>query len=359
MSAPNLELDALLARETRTTADLEALLSPGADARIQSPGGLEALAKASADLTLRRFGRTVTLYAPLYLSNFCVNPCVYCGFSSRQQVARATLGEDQIRAEAASLRDRGFSHVLLVTGEDRRQAPVSYLERAIHVCREFFAHVSVEVYPMDRDDYGRLVAAGAAAVTLYQETYDRGVYADVHPGGPKADYDARRAAPIAAAAAGMRGVGLGFLLGLAPWRDELRGLFVHAQEVARASWQTRLAFSFPRLRPAAGGYSPAHPVSDAELARMIFTLRLLFPDAELVLSTRESARLRDGFLGLGVTRMSAGSVTTPGGYHEKSPAGEQFAVHDTREPAELAAVIAARGLDPVWKDWSEAMTEAP
>jgi len=351
MSLP--DLDALVARETRTEADLEALISP------EGSDGLEAMARASAALTLRRFGRTITLYAPLYLSNFCVNPCVYCGFSSRQDVARATLTEDQIRTEAASLRARGFSHVLLLTGEDRRRVPVAYLERAVALCREHFAHVSVEVYPMTRDEYARLVAAGAAAVTLYQETYDRGVYAVVHPGGPKADYDARRAAPVAAAQAGMRGVGLGFLLGLAPWRDELRQLWTHAHEVARASWQTRLAFSFPRLRPAAGGYAPAHPVSDVELARMIFTLRLMFPDAELVLSTRESARLRDGFIGLGVTRMSAGSITTPGGYHEKSPAGEQFAVHDTRGPAEMAEAIAARGLDPVWKDWSEAMTEAP
>ncbi|MBU1242760.1 2-iminoacetate synthase ThiH [Myxococcota bacterium] len=348
-----MDLNSLLARETRTASDLENLISPEAGSR------LEALAKASADLTRRRFGRTISLYAPLYLSNYCVNPCAYCGFSVRQKIARATLTPAEISSEARSLRARGFSHVLLLTGEDRRQASVAYLEAAVGLCREHFAHVSIEVYPMTRAEYARLVAAGASAVTLYQETYDRELYARVHPGGPKADYDARYDAPIKAAAAGMRGVGLGFLLGLAPWREEIRALYRQAVEVQKASWQTRLAFSFPRLRPAAGGYEPGHPVSDAELAQMIFSLRLMFPDAELVLSTRESSRLRDGFLGLGVTRMSAGSVTTPGGYHEKSAAGEQFAIHDARGPAEMAAAITARGLDPVWKDWSEAMTEVP
>ena len=347
------DLSSVLQKETRTRADLELLSSPEAGAR------LEELARASAELTRRRFGRTISLYAPLYLSNHCVNPCVYCGFSVRQDIARSTLTSEAITAEARALRERGFSHVLLLTGEDRRQAPVEYLEHAIGLCLEHFAHVSIEVYPMTRVEYARMVAAGASAVTIYQETYDRDVYAQVHPAGPKSRYDARWQAPVDAAAAGMRGVGLGFLLGLASWREELLQLYEQALAVQKASWQTRLAFSFPRLRPAAGGYEPAHPVSDAELAQMIFSLRLMFPDAELVLSTRESARLRDGFIGLGVTRMSAGSVTTPGGYHEKSAAGEQFAVHDARGPAEMAAAIAARGLDPVWKDWSEAMTEAP
>ncbi len=340
-------LDSLMARETRSVEDLRALVDPGMD--------LERLARASAQLTLRRFGRTITLYAPLYLSNSCINPCVYCGFSSRRAIARATLSLEEVAREARSLRQRGFSHVLLVTGEDRRAAAPEYLASAIRLCREHFAHVSIEVYPLSQAEYARMVEAGAAALTLYQETYDREVYARVHPGGPKADYDARRRAPVDAARAGMRGVGLGFLLGLAPWRGEIFGLYEHALDVQRANWQTRLAFSFPRLRPAGSDFVPPHPVSDADLARMIFALRLMFPDAELVLSTRESARLRDGFIGLGVTRMSAGSVTTPGGYHLTAQAGEQFAVHDTRSPAEMAAVIVSRGLDPVWKDWSEVM----
>mgnify|MGYP005841551893 FL=1 len=340
-------LKSLLARETRTVDDLRQLIDPQLD--------LEKLARASADLTLQRFGRTVTLYAPLYLSNACINPCIYCGFSSRRIIDRATLTFEDIDSEAQSLRARGFSHVLLVTGEDRRAASTAYLERAIRLCRQYFAHVSIEVYPLSMAEYAQMVNAGVAALTLYQETYDRQVYAQVHPGGPKSNYDARWRAPVDAARAGMRGVGLGFLLGLAPWREEIFGLYTHAIEVQRANWQTRLAFSFPRLRPAGNDFDPPHPVSDADLARMIFTLRLMFPDAELVLSTRESARLRDGFIGLGVTRMSAGSVTTPGGYRLTTQAGEQFAVHDTRSPAEIAAVIMARGLDPVWKDWSEVM----
>lgn len=341
-------LDSLMARDSRTADDLRRLLDPEMD--------LERLARASSLLTLRRFGRTITLYAPLYLSNACINPCVYCGFSSRRPIERATLSPEAIELEARSLRERGFSHVLLVTGEDRRAASVEYLEAAIGLCRRYFAHVSIEVYPLSHAEYVRMVETGAAALTLYQETYDRQVYARVHPGGPKADYDARRRAPVEAARAGMRGVGLGFLLGLAPWREEMFGLYEHALDVQNANWQTRLAFSFPRLRPAGSDFEPPHPVSDADLARMIFSLRLMFPDAELVLSTRESARLRDGFIGLGVTRMSAGSVTTPGGYWLTAQAGGQFAVHDTRSPAEMAAVIAGRGLDPVWKDWSEVMT---
>ncbi len=339
---------AVLQRENRTREDLAVLLGD------LDAGQLEALARASAELTRRRFGRTITLYAPLYLSNHCINPCEYCGFSSRNRFERTTMDLQQVATEAAALRRRGFGHILLLTGEDRRAAPLSYLEEAVKLCREWFAHISIEVYPLSREEYATLVAAGCSAVTLYQETFDRQTYAAVHPGGPKADYDARLAAPVAAAAAGMRGVGLGFLLGLHDWRAEALGLYDQAQAVLAADWRCRLAFSFPRLRPVAGGFAPKFPVSDTRLAQLVFAFRLLFPDAELVLSTRESPKLRDGFMGLGITRMSAGSITTVGGYEtasELQAPEEQFSVHDHRSPGQMAQVIAAKGLDPVWKDW--------
>jgi 2-iminoacetate synthase len=331
-------------------AKLLALVAPAAESY------LEPMAEMSRELTIQRFGRTIRLYAPLYVSNYCVNKCRYCGFNRDNRLGRVRLAVDEALHEADVLRAEGFRDVLLVSGEDRTYISVEYLAELAGHLREHFGFVGAEIYQMSADEYARLFEAGIEGITLYQETYDRHAYAHCHPGGPKADYDARLRGPDEMAAAGMREIGLGVLLGLADWRVETLALAEHASYVMRRYWRSRVSFSFPRLRPACG-VTPRefpHLLTDKDLVQMMLALRLCFADAGLVLSTRESRRLRDHLVGLGVTRLSAGSRTNPGGYTKADSGSEQFAVDDARNPAEVAAMLSERGFEPVWKDWDQA-----
>lgn len=323
---------------------LAAFLSPAAGE------ALEEMAQAARALTEQRFGRTMALYAPLYVSNYCINRCVYCGFNACTHAERRRLSVEEALADARIIREEGFRDILLVSGEDPGYVTTDYLATLARELRALFASVSVEIYPLDEAGYQRLFAAGVDGVTLYQETYDRDTYARVHD-GPKADYDARLAAQEAAARAGMRRLGLGALLGLADWRYETFALAIHARTLMKHFWRARIAFSFPRIREAASvDLRQFCPVTDRDLAQMMVALRLSFPDAALVLSTREAPGLRDHLLPLGITQISAGSRTTPGGYGG-SQATEQFAVSDTRSAREVVDHLARSGYDPVWKDW--------
>lgn len=342
------DVERALRREALDARDVAALLSPSARPR------LEELAQRSARLTRRRFGRVMQLYAPLYLSSECVNRCTYCGFSQELPVPRRTLSLGEVEAEAEAIRALGFRHLLLVAGEAPRAVDVRYLEEVASRLSRRFDSLSIETGPFPEEGYRRLVRAGVDGLTLYQETYAPDVYRRVHLAGPKHSYRRRLAFVEAGGRAGFRTLGLGALLGLAPWQLEAYALALHARALARTFWRARIAVSFPRIRPAAGGYVPAHPVADAELVQMICALRLALPDAELVLSTREPAALRDHLVGLGITRMSAGSRTSPGGYREEAPGTEQFAVSDDRAPDEVARMLAGRGLEPVWKDFDRA-----
>ncbi len=336
-------------------ADGDATLAAAAILPLVSPAGaalLEPMARRARGITLRRFGRTVSLYAPLYVSNHCANACVYCGFNAGNDVVRRALTPDEVLAEAQLLRDRHISQLLLVTGESPRHADAAALCRMARALKPLFPSLAVEVYPMETDEYRALAGAGVDGLAVYQETYDRGTYAAVHPSGPKRDFDRRLAAPERGGRAGFRQLGIGALLGLDDWRLEAYWLARHAQYLMKRCWTSRVSVSFPRLRPAAGGFQPPRPVSDRELAQMICALRLVLPDAGLVLSTRESPQFRDNMVGIGVTRISAGSRTAPGGYCDgQGGAGGQFAVCDERPVSEVAAAIRARGYDPVWKDW--------
>lgn len=343
------EVRSVLAKEHLDIRDLATLLSPAAD------GLLEEIARASSHLTAQRFGRTILLYAPVYLSNECVNICAYCGFRRDLDVRRVTLGPDEMEREFRFIAAEGFRHILLVTGEHRKAVPVSYLEDAVRLARTIFPSVSIEVEPFRTTDYSRLIEAGIDGVTLYQETYDRDRYTDYHMKGPKRWYDHRLEAVGNAAEAGVRRVGIGPLLGLADWREEALRTAVHARWLMKNYWKTHVSVSFPRIRSAAAGFEPPFPVSDREMTRMICALRLFLPDAGLVLSTRERPRFRDGLARLGITQMSAGSRTEPGGYHDPDVAEKQFDVDDARTPAAVAARLVELGLDPVWKDWEEAL----
>ncbi|OIP48698.1 MAG: 2-iminoacetate synthase ThiH [Deltaproteobacteria bacterium CG_4_10_14_3_um_filter_60_8] len=343
VSAP--EVERALAAHRVGIDGLIALLSPAADAM------LAAMAERSAAITRQRFGSTMQLFAPIYLSNLCQNRCLYCGFSADNRIERRVLTIEQAEDEAAILHDRGFSHILLVAGEAPNRLGVDYLEALALRLRDKFAAVSMEVQPLSTGEYARLFKAGITGVAVYQETYDRGIYASLHPPGPKRDFDFRLATPARAAEAGMREVGIGALLGLADWRAEGVALALHLAGLRQHFWQTAFTVSFPRLRPAVGGFTALAPVSERDLAQLLFAMRLFDHDIGLLLSTREEARFRDGMLGLGPTRYSAGSCTAPGGYGNPALPGEQFAVGDHRSMDEVSAMIRQQGFDPVRKDW--------
>jgi 2-iminoacetate synthase len=339
------DVEQALSADALGLRELGALLSP------QAQPALEQLAVRANAITLRRFGRVIVLYVPLYLSNECTNSCTYCGFAREQSIGRHTLDPAELRTEIDRLKEQQFDHVLLLTGEDRLAAPPEYVRDAVAYCHERFSSVGVEIYPMSTDEYQSLVAAGCDSLTLYQETYHQPTYGRVHPRGPKQDFGFRLEAPTRAAAAGMRSVGIGALLGLADWRLEGLFLWLHGRALRREHWRTRLAIGFPRLRNEPGAGVPLQPLQERELAQLVCALRIALPDADLVLSTRERPAFRDGMVGLGITRMSAGSKTCPGGYTELVHAGEQFAVTDDRPPAEVVAMIERKGFEPVWKDW--------
>ena len=343
------DVEQALAARTRGIAELAALISPAAEPF------LEEMARRSALLTAQRFGRTTQLYAPIYLSNFCTNRCAYCGFAANNRINRRCLTLDEAEAEADILHARGFQHILLVSGEAEDIVGVDYLEAIALRLRGRFAAVSIEVQPLSTAHYARLFKAGITAVAVYQETYDQEMYQQVHLAGKKTDYHYRLDTPARVAAAGMREVGIGALLGLTDWRAEGLAIGLHLAWLRKNFWSTGVTVSFPRLRPAAGEFEPLVIVSEKNLSQLIFALRLFDPDVGLVLSTREEARYRDGMLGLGPTRYSAGSCTAPGGYsNPEMTDGEQFSVGDQRTVEEVSLAIAAKGFDPVSKDWDSA-----
>ena len=340
------QVDQLIRAGRGRAADLPVLLSAAAGAR------LEDLAVASHRLTRQRFGRAVRLFAPLYLSNECVSVCTYCGFSAGNDIARRTLTVDEAIAEARVLVERGFRHVLLVAGEHARIVSKGYLEEVVRALAPLVPQLSVEVQVWDEATYRKLVAAGCDGLIVYQETYDEATYSEVHRLGKKRNAAWRLAAPDRGAAAGMRRLGIGALLGLHDdWRAEALAVAAHAEALTRRWWRCEVQVSLPRLRPAAGGYEPADPVDDRSLTQLVCALRLCLPDVGISLSTREPAALRDALVPLGVTTLSAGSHTEPGGYAGDSDAEPQFEISDGRSAADVAAALHSLGFDPVWKDW--------
>jgi 2-iminoacetate synthase len=348
-SATAQDVDRALAVARPDVAGFAALLSRAASNR------LEDLAQAAHRRTVQHFGRTVRLYAPLYLSNECVSVCSYCGFSAGNDIARRTLTIPEVAAEGAELTRRGFRHLLLVAGEHARIVSKDYLVECVGALAPTVPSLAIEVQVWDTLTYRRLVEAGCEGVTVFQETYQPDTYAAVHLKGKKRNYAWRLAAPDRAAEAGMRKLGIGALLGLHDdWRVEAIALAAHARALMRRWWRSEVTVALPRLRPAAGGYRAADPLSDRDFVQLLCALRLALPDVGINLSTRESPAFRDALVPLGVTTMSAGSHTEPGGYAEASDAEPQFEIADSRTAAEVAASLRAAGYDPVWKDWQRA-----
>jgi 2-iminoacetate synthase len=332
------------ARGSLGMEDLAALLSPAA-----SPF-LEEMAQACHHATVERFGRTMRLFAPLYLSNACANVCTYCGFSAHNKIRRKTLSDAEILAEAAVLRSHGFDSVLLVTGETGRVGK-DYLSNALRLLRPHFSGLWIEVQPLPEDEYAALGADGLSAVLVYQETYDADAYKRNHLSGAKADIEWRLGTPDRLGRAGIKKIGLGALFGLSDWRADAWFTGLHLRHVETVHWRTKTAISFPRLRPHEGGEIPVTPFSERDLIQAACAFRLLSPEAELSLSTRESEAFRNKAFKIGFTSMSAGSRTNPGGYASAPESLEQFEIDDARSPAEVAAFLRSQGYEPVWKDW--------
>jgi 2-iminoacetate synthase len=365
-------LDSLALKKSALLRRFEQLLAPKTDAELES------MAQTARAITLRNFGRTMRLFAPLYLSNECINNCRYCGFSRDNPILRVTLTVEEVALEAQHLVEVGFRQVLLVAGEHPKFVSRDYLVECIRALVPDFSSIAIEMAPMKTEDYEPLVEAGAEGLVVYQETYDRAIYHELHTSGPKRDFNWRLDCAERGYNAGFRRLGIGALLGLAPWRADATALAAHLEYLFRHCWQAQISVSLPRLRPAAGEYQPLFSVTDRELAQLICALRITFPEVGIVLSTRERAVLRDALVSLGVTMMSAGSHTEPGGYTRRGTqnlhrtvrgriiapefqngedelATGQFEISDERSPAEIAAVLRSRGLEPVWKDWDQAL----
>lgn len=345
------DVRAALDRQDRSLHDLAALLS------TQARPFLEPMAREAQRLTRWHFGRTVSLYAPIYLSNLCAADCVYCGFSVRSETTdkRITLKPEALRKECEALAAHGFKSVLLLTGDAPKAVNLDYIAKSVEIALEYFPSVSVEIYALDLRDYERLTDAGIEGVTLYMETYDRDAYAKVHLEGDKANYDFRLDAIERAGDAGTRKISIGVLLGLLDWRTDVLWLALHAKHLQKKCWQSSLSMSFPRLLHTPERFRVTDPVTDTDLVQIILAMRLFLPEAGFNLSTRETHELRDHLIPLGITSMSAGSSTRPGGYATTTDEVlEQFIIEDHRKPGEVIDAIQHAGYDPVWKNFDRA-----
>src|SRR5947208_14894006 len=348
-------LDNIAMSRSAVVRGFASLLTPKTDAE------LDALADRARELTLQHFGRTMRLFAPLYLSNECINSCRYCGFSRENPILRVTLSVEEVVKEGRHLAREGFRQLLLVAGEHPKFVSGDYLAECIRALRHDFSSIAIEVGPMEKEEYIPLVVAGAEGLVVYQETYNRAVYAEVHAAGPKRDFDWRLRGPERGYDAGFRRIGIGALFGLAPWRQDAIALAAHLEYLLKRCWKSSITVSVPRLRPAAGEFRPLFPMSDRDLVQVVAALRVTFPQVGIVLSTREPAALRDLLIKIGITMMSAGSHTEPGGYtgqgrekvhrtvrgrimppeispSEPDRATRQFEIGDPRSPQEIATL---------------------
>lgn len=313
---------------------------------------LEDMARLSQHFTRERFGKTISLYIPMYVSNACTNKCVYCGFNHDNPMTRTTLTMEQIDAECRAIKKLGpFQNLLIVSGEYPSLCGVDYLEKTLEVCRPYFHNLTIEVQPLKMELYERLTHSGLNGVVCFQETYHREAYKTYHPRGMKSIYEWRLNGYDRMGQAGVHKIGLGVLLGLEDWRPDTVMMARHLRYLQKHYWRTRFSVNFPRMRPSESGYQPKVVISDRELARLTFAFRIFDHDIDISYSTREAPVYRDNIMTLGVTSMSAGSRTEPGGYVSTPEALEQFEVSDERTPADVAAAIRRNGLEPVWKDW--------
>lgn len=345
----HIDVEEALHNPKRGLEDFKALVSPAASAY------LEPMAQLSHQLTQKRFGKTLQMYIPLYLSNECNNICTYCGFSLDNKIKRKTLSPIEIMQEVSVIKNMGYDHVLLVTGEANQTVHVDYFKKVLDLIRPHFSHISMEVQPLDQEDYEALIPLGLNTVLVYQETYHQEDYKKHHPKGKKSNFEYRLATPDRLGRAGIHKMGLGVLIGLEDWRTDCFFTALHLQYLEKNYWQTKYSLSFPRLRPFSGGLEPKVAMNDRELAQLICAYRIFDEEVELSLSTRESASFRNHIIKMGITSISAGSRTNPGGYTVEPESLEQFEISDDRSPQEIAQMIKNSGYEVVWKDWDQVL----
>lgn len=336
----------VLSKRVLNWNDFLTLLSPAAAL------DLEMLAQKSRQVTLQRFGRTVQMYAPLYVSNECYNSCTYCSFTKENDIPRKTLTTSEFLEELKHLVSQGFQNVLLVSGEDQRIIPLEYFEQILPIAQEYCSYVALEIYPVDLAGYQRLKRSGVDGIVVYQETYDPVRYRALHVAGPKRLFERRLAVPDWIGQAGIRNVGIGVLLGLSEWLFDVAMLAAHAEYLVSKYRQMKVSISLPRIRKGPLGFMPEYCVNDRTFVQIMAALRLFLPDCGFVLSTREESSFRDAVFPIAVTQMSAGSETNPGGYLLAKDSLKQFDITDDRSPTDVAAMVCAQGYEPVWKDWS-------
>ncbi|NND77984.1 MAG: 2-iminoacetate synthase ThiH [Flavobacteriales bacterium] len=327
--------------------DFAALISPAAEKFIES------MAKKSKALTQERFGKTINLFAPFYLSNECQNICTYCGFSLNNKIKRKTLSDSEIIKECEALKEMGFEHILLVTGEANNTVGMDYFLNALKLIKPYFANISMEVQPLTEEEYALLGQEGVHSILVYQETYNRDAYKEFHPKGKKSNFHYRLATPDRIGQAKVHKVGIGALLGLSDWRVDTFFTALHLKYLEKKYWETKYSISFPRLRPFSGGEIDPKMMTDKDLAQVICAYRIFDQEVELSLSTRESEKFRNNIIQLGITSMSAGSKTNPGGYAVEEASLEQFEIDDKRTPEQVRTMIEQNGKEVVWKDWDK------
>ncbi|ARD22155.1 MULTISPECIES: 2-iminoacetate synthase ThiH [Shewanella] len=342
------DVERALAAPQRDIDHLMALLSPAASAY------LEQMAQQAYQITRQRFGANIGMYLPLYLSNLCANECDYCGFSMSNKLKRKTLSDDELIAEISIIKQRGFDSILLVSGEHETKVGIDYFSHVLPIVKQHFSYVAIEVQPLKTEEYQALVALGLDAVMVYQETYQPITYAKHHTRGKKQDFVYRLTTPERVASAGVDKIGLGVLLGLDDWRLDALLMGYHLSYLERRFWRSRYSISLPRLRPCTGGVTPKVELTDKGLVQMICAFRLFNAQLEISLSTREEPSFRNNLLPLGVTNISAGSSTEPGGYQNPNTQLDQFEISDERSASEMANTMRTIGLNPVWKDWEKA-----
>lgn len=340
------DVDAVLSKDKITLEDFKVLISPAAKPFI------EQMAQRSKALTKKRFGNTIQMYIPMYLSNECQNICTYCGFSLTNKIRRKTLSDKEILEEVTHIKSLGYDHILLVTGEANTTVGVSYLKNAMGLIRSHFSNISIEVQPLDQEEYEMLIAEGLYAVLVYQETYHKATYKIHHPKGKKSNFDYRLDTPDRLGKAGIHKIGLGALFGLEDWRVDSFYTALHLKYLQKTYWKTKYSMSFPRLRPHEGDVQPKVEMTDSDLVQLICAYRLLDEDVELSISTRESEVFRNNIVNLGITSISAESKTNPGGYAVDLESLEQFEISDERSTQEISKMLKDQGLEVVWKDWS-------
>ena len=343
------EVNLVMRKGKKSIEDFLVLLSPAAS-KI-----LPVMAAQSQVLTRQRFGKTIQLFAPLYLSNECQNICTYCGFSLDNKIKRKTLTNMELLLEAAELKTRGIDHVLLVSGEANHTVGIEYFLNAVHLLKPMFSNISMEVQPLEEEEYRALHEAGVHSILVYQETYHQEVYKQYHPKGKKSNFEYRVETPDRLGQSQMHKIGLGVLLGLEDWRVDSFFNALHLDYLQKKYWKTKYAVSFPRLRPATGVIHPNYEISDKELLQLICAYRIWNPDVELSISTRESEFFRNNIIRFGVTSMSAASKTNPGGYVVDPQSLEQFEISDERSVDEVKLIIQDAGYEPLLKDWESVL----